>query len=326
MKAIIQDGYGSPDVLELRDVDRPGVSDGEVLVRVHAASVNPYDWHLMAGSPYIARVLARSIGFGLRRPLLPGRGYDLAGTVEAVGSKVHRLQPGDEVFGWRDGAFAEYVSAAEDNFAPLPAGLTFEQAAAVPMAALTALQAVRDQGQVQPGQQVLINGASGGVGTFAVQIARSYGAEVTGVCSTRNVDMVRSIGADHVVDYTTGDVTGGSHRYDVIIDAVVSRSLSDCRRLLTADGTYVCVGDSGGHWVGGFTRTVRIGLSALFVRQKLRSFLVAPTVDDLVVLKDLIEAGDVTPVIDRTYSLGECPEALRYLRQGHARGKVVISV
>jgi len=327
MKAIIQDGYGSPDVFELRDVDRPGVSDGEVLVRVHAASVNPYDWHLMAGSPYIARVLARSIGFGLRRPLLPGRGYDLAGTVEAVGSKVHRLQPGDEVFGWRDGAFAEYVSAAEDNFAPLPAGLTFEQAAAVPMAALTALQAVRDQGQVQPGQQVLINGASGGVGTFAVQIAKSFGARVTGVCSTTKTDLVRSLGADHVIDYTREDFAEGEHRYDVILDTGGHSSLSRLRRALTARGTLVIVGaETDDRWTGGFGRSIRASLLSRFVNHNLIAFVNSENAEDLITLKGLIEAGEVTPITDRTFPLSEAPKAIRYLEEGHARGKVAVSM
>jgi NADPH:quinone reductase-like Zn-dependent oxidoreductase len=327
MKAIVQHKYGSPDVLELKEIDKPVVEDdNEVLVRVHATSANPQDWHVMTGLPYLARVMGRPLGFGLRKPLETVRGRDVAGIVEVVGKDVERLQPGDEVFGWGDGAFAEFVSAGENNFVQKPVGLKFEQAAAVPLAAFTALQAIRDQGQIQPGQKVLINGASGGVGTFAVQIAKSFGAEVTGVCSARNVDMVRSIGADHVVDYTQEDFTKGEQRYDLIIDSAVSRSLSDCRRALTPEGTYVLFGDSGGKWAGGFSRTLRTLLLAPFLRQKMRAFTAKPNGEDLQFLKELIDSGKITPIIDRTYPLSEVPEAIRYLEEGHARGKVVITV
>lgn len=326
MKAIVQDRYGPTEGLDLRDVDTPVVGDMEVLVRVHASSVNPYDWHLMTGLPYLARLLGRSMGFGFRRPLITTRGFDVAGVVEAVGNEVERLQPGDEVFGWRDGAFAQYVSASEDNFVRKPVGSSFEQVAAVPMAGLTALQAVRDQGQVQAGQKVLINGASGGVGTFAVQIAKAFGAEVTGVCSTRNVDVVRSIGADHVIDYTKEDFTKVRQRFDVVIDSAASRSVSDCRRVLTPTGTYVHLGDSGGRWIGGFTHSLKTLLVSPFVSQKMRTFTVSPKQDDLVVLGELIDSGEVTPVIERTYPLIETPQALRYIEEGHARGKVVITV
>ena len=328
MKAIVQDRYGLPDVLELRDVDKPTVGDQDVLLRVRAASVNPYDWHIMTGIPYIARIVGRTMGFGLLGPLNEVRGWDVAGHVEAVGDGVRDLQPGDEVFGWcgEDGAFAEYVSVPEDAVARKPAKLTMEEAASVPLAGFTALQALRDHGEVQPGQKVLINGASGGVGTFAVQIATSSGAEVTGVCSTRNVEMVRSIGADHVVDYTRDDFADGSERYDVLVDSAASRSLSDCMRALTPEGAYVNFGYPGGRWVGGFGRSLKMGALSPFVSQRMREFVARPTREDLVVLKDLIEAGNVAPVIDRAYPLSETPDALRYVLEGHARGKVVVTV
>ena len=265
------------------------------------------------------------MGYGLLKPKSSVPGFEVAGHVEAVGKNVKQFQPGDEVF-WCHGAFAEYVSVSEDALALKPANLPFEQAAAVPISAFAALQALRDKGQIQPGHKVLIIGASGGVGTFAVQIAKSYGAEVTGVCSTRNVDMVRSIGADHVIDYTQEDITQSGQRYDLILDMAGNRSLSDCRRALTPEGTLVIVGGSGGPWLMGMGRTVRALVLSPFVRERLRPFLSLPKKEDLVVLKELIEACKVTPVIDRTYALREVPEAIRYLEERHARGKVVITV
>jgi NADPH:quinone reductase-like Zn-dependent oxidoreductase len=320
MKAIVQVKYGSPDVLQLKDVDKPVVKDDEVLVRVQAAAVNIGDWHLLRGVPYVMR-----LAVGLRRPRREIPGLDIAGRVEAIGADVKRFRPGDEVFGWCRGAFAQYACAAESNLLPKPAGLTFEQSAAVGDSAFTALNAVRDQGKVQPGQCVLINGASGGVGTFAVQIAKSFGANVTGVCSTRNVDLVRSIGADQVIDYTNEDFTRAEQRYDVMLDMVGSRSLSDCRRALTPGGTYVLVGVAKlGRWLGLGRQATALLLSP-FVRQRMRVFIVRHNSDDLAVLKDLVEAGKVAPVIDRRYSLGEVPDALRHQGEGHARGKIVIA-
>jgi NADPH:quinone reductase-like Zn-dependent oxidoreductase len=322
MKAIAHDVYGSPDVLELREVDEPVAEDGKVVIRVRAASVQAGDWHIMRGLPYVVRLM----GFGLRSPKEKIRGADVAGHVESVGAGATRLQPGDEVFGSCSGAFAEYVSAPEDSFVQKPAGVTFAQAAAVPSSALTALQGLRDHGRVREGQHVLVNGASGGVGTFAVQIARALGAEVTGVCSTRNVDLVRSIGADDVVDYTREDFTRRGVRYDVILDIAVGHSLSACRRALTDDGTYVLIGDAGGRWIGGLGRFGRALALSPFVRQHLRAFVAAPSHDDLVVMAELLEAGKVTPVIDREYPLHDVPAAIRYVEEGHARGKVVIIV
>ncbi|MEO8093159.1 MAG: NAD(P)-dependent alcohol dehydrogenase [bacterium] len=321
MKAIVQDKYGSPDVLELKDIDKPVAKDDEVLVRVHAASVNIANWHLLRGIPYIMR-----IGTGPLKPRQDVPGFDVAGQVEAVGRNVERLRPGDEVFGWCKGAFAEYACAGENNFLAKPANLTFEQSAAVGDSATTALNAVRDQGKVQPGHKVLINGASGGVGTFAVQIAKSFGADVTGVCSTRNVDMVRSIGADEVIDYTQEDFTQSGQRYDVMLDVAGSRSLSDCRRALTPRGTYVLVGVLDlGRWFG-LARQVKVLSSSPFVRQRMRVFIATQNREDLGALKELVESGEVTPVIDRRYELGNVPEALRYQGEGHAQGKIVIAV
>jgi NADPH:quinone reductase-like Zn-dependent oxidoreductase len=321
MKAIVQDKYGSPDVLELRDIDKPVVKDDEVLLRVRAAAVNIGDWHLLRGTPYIMRMAT-----GLFTPKRKLPGLDVAGQVEAVGRNVKQFQPGDEVFGWCKGAFAEHACAGENNFLPTPSHLTFEQSAAVGDSAFTALNAVRDQGKVQPGQKVLINGASGGVGTFAVQIAKSFGADVVGVCSTRNVDMVRSIGADQVIDYTQEDFTQSGQRYDVMLDLVGSRSLSDCRRALTPQGTYVLVGVSDmGRWLG-VSRQIKMLLLSPFVRQRMRVFIVRHNREDLAVLKELVEAGKLTPVIDRRYELSEVREALRYQGEGHARGKIVIAV
>jgi NADPH:quinone reductase-like Zn-dependent oxidoreductase len=321
MKAIVQAKYGSPDVLQLRDVDKPLVKDDEVLVRVHAAAVNIGDWHLLRGIPYVMRV-----AFGLRKPRREIPGLDIAGRVEEVGANVEQLRPGDEVFGWCKGAFAEYACSAENNLLPKSANLTFEQSAAVGDSAFTALDAVRDQGKVQPGHRVLIIGASGGVGTFAVQIAKSFGANVTGVCSTGNVDMVRSIGADRVIDCTKEDFTQTEQRYDVMLDLVGKRSLADCRRALAGRGTYVLVGVSDmGRWFG-LGRQIKALSLAPLVRQRMRVFVATHNREDLAVLKDLVEAGKVAPVIDRRYTLSEVPEALRYQGEGHTRGKIVIAV
>src|SRR5436190_2124979 len=323
MKAIVYESYGSPDVLELREVDKPVVGDDQVLVRVHATSVNPVDWHTMTGAPYMVRMMA-----GMLRPKRTFLGVDFAGTVEAVGRDVTKFQPGDEVFGARDGAFADYVCVREDRaVAKKPAGVTFEQAAAVAVAASTALQGLRDKGQIQPGQKVLINGASGGVGTFAVQIAKSFGAEVTGVCSTRNVDTVRSIGADHVIDYTQEDFTRSERRYDLLLDIAGSRSWSDYKRVLDEKATVVVVGGpKGNRWIGPMSQAVKLRLSSLAgSRRVVAPFLAKIKKEDLVALQELLEAGSVTPVIDRQYELSEVPEALRYLGEGHARGKVVIT-
>src|SRR3954470_7716021 len=321
MKAIVQDKYGSPDVLQLRDIDQPVVKDDEALVRVHAAAVNIGDWHLLTGVPYVMRMV-----FGLLKPRREIPGLDIAGQVEAVGPKVKQCRPGDEVFGWCKGAFAEYACAPENNLLPKPANLTFEQSAAVGDSAFTALAAVRDQGKVQPGHRVVINGASGGVGTFAVQIAKAFGANVTGVCSTRNLDIVRSIGADRVIDYTKQDFTQTEQRYDVMLDLVGSRSLSDCRRALTPRGTYVLVGVRNlGRWFG-LARQTKALLLSPFVGQRMRVFVVKHNKEDLAVLKELVEAGKVAPVIDRRYELREVPEALRHQGEGHAGGKIVIAV
>jgi NADPH:quinone reductase-like Zn-dependent oxidoreductase len=323
MKAIVQDTYGSTDVLELRDIDRPEIADDEVLVRVHAAGVARGVWHVMTGLPYPIRIA----GYGLRAPKTPVPGTDVAGVVEAVGQDVTRFQPGDEVFGIGKGAFAEYARAPENKLAPKPANLTFEQAAVVPVSGLTALQGLRDHARVEPGQKVLIIGASGGVGTFAVQLAKAFGAEVTAVCSTTKVDMVRSLGADHVIDYTRDDFAEGEQRYDVILDIGGNPSLSRLRRALAPKGTLVIVGgETGGRWLGGTDRQLRALLLSRFVDQKLMTFIAKENHEDLIVLKELIESGKITPVIDRTYPLTEAPQAIRYLEQGHARGKVVITV
>jgi NADPH:quinone reductase-like Zn-dependent oxidoreductase len=321
MKAITSHTYGSPDLLTLVDIDTPMVADDSVLVRVRAASVNALDWHLMRGEPYIARLTD-----GFRRPRQTVPGVDLAGQVEAVGRNVTAFRPGDDVFGARAGAFAEFVCGRERNFVPKPVGLTFEQAAAVPTAAITALQGLRDKGQVQAGQKVLINGAGGGVGTFAVQIARSFGADVTGVTSTASVDLVRSIGAHRVIDYTREDFTRSGQRYDLILDIGGNRSMSDCRRVLVPDGTLVVVGGPAGRWFGPLARPLEALVLSRFVSQRMLPFLAHQSKEDLVVLKELIEAGKVSPVIDRCYPLVEAPEAIRYVEDGHARGKVVITM
>jgi NADPH:quinone reductase-like Zn-dependent oxidoreductase len=323
MTAIVRDTYGAADVLELRDIDKPEIGDDEVLVRVHAAGVDRGVWHVMTGLPYPIRLA----GYGLRAPKTPVLGADVAGVVEAVGNAVTRFQPGDEVFGIGKGSYAEYTCAREDKLAPKPAKLTLEQAAAVAVSGLPALQGLRDHGKVRAGQQVLIIGASGGVGTYAVQLAKAFGAEVTGVCSTTKVDMVRSIGADHVIDYTRDDFAQGEQRYDVILDIGGNASLSRLRRALTPKGTLVVVGgETDGRWLGGSDRQIRALLLSRFVGQKLGTFVSRENHEDMIVLKELIEAGKVTPVIDRTYPLSEVPEAIRYMREGQARGKVVITV
>jgi len=322
MKAIVHERYGPPEVLELREVDKPVVRDDEVLVRVHATSVNPVDWHTMTGTPYLVRMMA-----GLLKPKSEFLGVDFAGTVEAVGRDVTQFQPGDEVFGARDGAFAEYVCVREDRVvAQKPAGVTFEQAAAVGVAAISALQGLRDKGQIQQGHKVLINGASGGVGTFAVQIAKSFGAEVTGVCSA--METVRSIGADHVIDYTQEDFTRSEQRYDLMLDVAGNRSWSDCKRVLNEKATLVVVGGpKKGRLIGPLNQVVKLRLSSLGgSRRVVAPFLAKLNKEDLVVLQKLLAAGTVTPVIDRQYELSEVPEALRYLGDGHAQGKVVITV
>jgi NADPH:quinone reductase-like Zn-dependent oxidoreductase len=323
MKAIVQRCYGSPDVLKLEDVAKPTVADDQVLVKIHAASVNPLDWHYVRGKPYIMRMDA---GFGT--PTNPGVGVDYAGTVEAVGKNVRRFKPGDEVFGGRNGAFAEYVTVREERAVVLkPPNVTFEQAASVGVAGVTALQALRDEGRIQPGQKVLINGASGGVGTFAVQIAKSFGAEVTGVCSTKNVEMVRSLGADHVIDYTKEDFTRNGQRYDLILDNVGNHSLLEYRHALTPKGIFVIIGGpSEGSWIGPMEAPIRAKLLSPFVSQQFSFFLADVNPKDLTFLSDLMQAGKVTPVIDRRYELSEAPQAIRYLEEGHARGKVIITV
>jgi NADPH:quinone reductase-like Zn-dependent oxidoreductase len=319
MLAITQDNYGSPDELKLSDVDKPEIGDDEVLVRVGAASIHVGDWILMTGSPFVMRLAT-----GLRKPKSRVPGTDVAGTVEAIGSAVKTLRPGDEVFGWCAGAFAEYARASENQFIRKPANLTFEQAAAVGVSASTALQLLRDDGKVQPGQKILINGASGGVGTYAVQIAKAFGAEVTAVCSTKNVDLVRSIGADHVIDYTSEDFTAGAERYDLILDNVGNHSMARTRRALAPLGTLISNG--GGHVDGKLGRTVRAMLVSMFVRQQAGPTVKTQNHDDLVVLKGLVEAGKVTPVIDRAYPLTRTPEAIGHVAEGHARGTVVITV
>ena len=325
MKAIVQDKYGSADVLEARDIDKPEIEDGEVLVCVHAAGVDRGVWHLMTGLPYFLRLIIPDLG--LRAPKNPVRGSDVAGTVEAVGKDVTRFQSGDEVFGVGVGSYAEFTRVPEDKLAAKPANLTFEQAAVVPISGLSALQAVRNSGEVQPGQKVLIIGASGGVGTFAVQIAKSFGADVTGVCSTTKMDLVRSLGADHVIDYTHEDFAEGKQRYDVILDTGGHSSLSHLRRALTPKGTVVIVGaETDGKWFGGFDRSIRAMLWSPFIGQKLIAFVNSENAKDLVAVKELIEDGKVTPTVDRTFSLDETPKAIRYLTEGHARGKVAITV
>jgi NADPH:quinone reductase-like Zn-dependent oxidoreductase len=323
MRAIVQDRYGGLDVLELRAIDRPVPKASEVLVRVHAAGLDRGVWHVMTGLPYMIRF----IGFGVRRPKVRVRGMDLAGRVEAVGEQVTRFRPGDAVFGWADGSYAEYASVPENHLASMPASIGFEQAAVVPISGFAALQAVRDEGEVQPGQKVLVIGAAGGVGSFAVQLAKAFGAEVTGVAGTAQLDLVRSIGADEVIDYTREDVTDGTRHWDVILDTAGHRSLSRLRRALSRRGTLVIVGSEGrGRWLGGFDRQLRALLLSRFVSQRLRALSSKPRHDDLQVLEELIRAGKLRPLVDRTYPLAEVPEAIRHLVEGHGRGKVVITV
>lgn len=324
MKAIVNHEYGQPDVLRLEDVDQPVARDREVLVRVHAAAINPGDWDLMRGTPYVLRLAT-----GLRRPRNTVLGLAVAGRVEAVGRDVKGFQPGDQVFaGIGRGGFAEYVCVPESALAPMPSNLTFEQAAAVPISGTAALQALRDVARIRPGQKVLINGAAGGVGTLAVQIARIFGAEVTGVCGTANADLVRSIGADHVIDYTQEDFTTGGQLYDVILDNVGNRSLSELRRALARQGTLIPNSNKGsGRWLGAYLRRAILALVVSpFVAQKLRPFAAAETRQDLVVLTGFIESGTVTPVIDSTYPLHEVAAAMRHYGAGHVGGKVVIRV
>jgi NADPH:quinone reductase-like Zn-dependent oxidoreductase len=325
MKAIVQDTYGSTDVLEFRDIDQPVPKGNEVLVRVHAAGLHRGDWHVMTGLPYLIRIVVPTLG--LRKPKVPIRGMDVAGRVEAVGEHVTGFRPGDAVFGWCDGSFAEYACAAEDHLAPKPATLTFEQAAVLPISGFAALQALRDEGAVQPGRTVLIIGAVGGVGSFAVQLAKAFGAEVTGVCSTAHVELARSIGADDVIDYTRQDVTDGTRQWELILDTAGHRSLSQLRRALTPRGTLVIVGSEGrGRWMGGFDRNLRALVLSRFVGQRLRMLSSTPRPEDLQTLRKLSDAGKVTPLIDRTFPLREVPEAIRYLVEGHGGGKVVITV
>ena len=322
MKAIVQDKYGLPGVLELREVDRPIVGDDDVLVRVHATSVNALEWHLMTGTPYLVRPTA-----GMLRPKRATLGADVAGRVEAVGKNVTRFRPGDDVFGdISAGAYAEYVSARERSLVFKPANVTFEQAAAVPVAGLTALQGLRDIGQIQSGQKVLINGASGGVGTFAVQIAKSFGAEVTAVCSTRNVATARSIGADHVFDYTKEDFTQSGQLYDLMFDVPGNRPLADCWRVLEPEGTYLLVGGPKGRWLGPLPRLFRAKLASLVGNRRFGWFVAQMNKEDLGFLSELLDSEEVAPVIEDTYPLEEASEALRYLGEGHAQGKLVITV
>jgi NADPH:quinone reductase-like Zn-dependent oxidoreductase len=321
MSAVVQERYGDVDVLEVREVGRPEIGAGEVLVRVHTAGVDAGVWHLTTGLPRLVRLM----GYGLRAPKDPGRGTDLAGRVVAGGAEVTGFAVGDEVFGAGAGAFAEYARVREDRCEPIPAGLSFEEAAVVPTSAMTALQALRDKGRVQPGQHVMVIGAGGGVGTFAVQLAKAFGAEVTGVASTAKLDLVRSVGADHVIDYTREDLVDGSRRYDLILDCAGNRPLSTLRRALTPDGTLVIVGgEDGGRWFGGTGRLLRAALLTPFVGQRLLGFMAAHRQEDLRVLAELIEAGQVRPVVDRVFPLAELPDAVRRQHRGEARGKFVV--
>jgi NADPH:quinone reductase-like Zn-dependent oxidoreductase len=323
MKAAVYTRYGPPDVVHITDVDKPVPKDNEVLIKVRAASVNPADRHLMRG-PYVVRIKT-----GLRKPKITRLGFDVAGQVEAVGRNVTQFKPGDAVFGSCRGAFAEYVCTSESALVIKPDNVTFEQAASAPVAAYTALQGLRDKGKIQPGQKVLINGAAGGVGTFAVQIAKWFGAHVTGVCSTRNVDMVRSIGADHVIDYTQEDFTKSGQRYDLIFDLVANHSLSACGRVLNPKGIYIgagVIGVPGGSMLGLLARMLKMPVLSWFVSQKLVLLLARRSKEDLTIMRELMEAGKVTPVIDKRYRSSEVPEAIRYLAEGHARGKVVITM
>jgi NADPH:quinone reductase-like Zn-dependent oxidoreductase len=321
MKAMVQERYGSPDHLELRDVPTPVVGPDEVLVRVRAAAVNPLDWHLLRGKPYVVH-----LSEGLRRPKQTIPGVDLAGTVEAVGSDVRELKVGDDVFGSRSGAFSEYVCGTEAKLVAKPASISFEQAAAIPCAGLTALQALRDKGTVTPGNRVLVTGAGGGVGTFAVQLAKALGATVTGVCSAGNVELVESLGADRVLDYAVTDFTTSGDRYDCILDTVGNRSISAYRRALAEEGTLVLVGASPGNWVGPFAPMLKAMIVTRFVRQTLTPMLAQVGKEDLETLAAYVEDGAVTPAVGRTYALSEAADAIRYVETGHARAKVVLTV
>jgi NADPH:quinone reductase-like Zn-dependent oxidoreductase len=323
MKAIMQERFGPPDTLRLVDTDPPEVGTDDVLIQVHAAALNPYDWHMLRGDPYVARLM----GVGLTKPKVPVAGVDAAGVVEAVGSNVRELRRGDEVLGGVRGAFAEYACAAQDKVVPKPGSLTFEQAASVPMAATTALRGIRDVGKAKAGQRVLVIGAGGGIGTFAVQIAAALGAEVTGVCSTGNVELVRSLGAAHVVDYTNEDFTAGPTRYDVILDNVSNLPLAQLRGALTPKGTLVLNGGgSPGLVFGPITGLLKAVVVNLFVSQQLRPLPSKPTREELLTVTELIVSGKLRPVVDRTYPLADTAEGLRYVEQGHARGKVVVTV
>jgi NADPH:quinone reductase-like Zn-dependent oxidoreductase len=323
MKAIVQNIYGSADVLELADIDMPAVGDNDVLVSVRAASLHIGDWHVMTGLPY----MLRGVGFGLRAPNVRVRGMDVAGRVESVGRSVTEFRAGNEVFGTCEGAFAEYACAPASKLALKPANLNFEEAASVPTSAFAALQALRNRGEIQPEHKVLIVGASGGVGIFAVQVAKSFGAEVTGVCSTTKMDLARSLGADHVIDYTIQDYTKSDRRYDLILETGGNRALSDLRRVLSPSGTLVLIGGEGGNRVlGGTAKWIQALLLSPFVRQKLRPLSTTPNKRDLLFVKELIEVGKLRPVVDKTFSLSEVPDAFRYLKKGHGRGKVVITI
>jgi NADPH:quinone reductase-like Zn-dependent oxidoreductase len=322
MKAVVYRCYGSTDVLKVEDIEKPTPADDEILVKIRAASVNPLDWHFMRGTPYFLRLMS-----GLGKPDYTGLGVDFAGTVEAVGINVNQFKPGDEVFGGGNGAFAEYVIVGEDEALALkPANVSFEHAASAPIAAITALQALRDTGKLEPGQKVLINGASGGVGTFAVQIAKSFGADVTGVCSTRNMEMVRSIGADHVFDYTKENYTESGNQYDLIIDMVGNHSLTANRHALKPDGIYVIVGGGKGNWIGPMMNPIKAMMLSPFVDQKFVMLLADTNKDDLAILGNLMQAGKVTPVIDSRYRLSEVPAAIQHSEDGHARGKIIIDL
>jgi NADPH:quinone reductase-like Zn-dependent oxidoreductase len=325
MKAAVYRRYGPPDVVQIEDIQKPVPKDNEVLIKVRAASLNPLDWHIVRGKPYVMRMMG-----GPFRPKATRLGVDVAGQVEAVGSRITEFKPGDDVFGdvfgTSGGAFAEYVCAPESKLAMKPDQVTFEQAACVPVAAFTALQALRDKGHIQAGRKVLINGAAGGVGTFAVQIAKCLGGDVTGVCSTRNVEMVRSLGADRAIDYTQEDFTKGGQRYDVILDAVGNHSLSAFRRVLNPKGICVSAAGPNGRWIGPLARFIEALLMSPFVSQELVPIVARPNKEDLTILSGLMKAGKVTPVIDRCYRLSEVSEAIRYLEAGHARGKIVITV
>src|SRR5437660_1867897 len=325
MKAIVYCDYGLAN-LKFTDVEKPTATDDQVLVKVRAASVNPLDWHFIEGTPKIMRAM----GVGLRKPKDTRLGVDFAGTVEAVGKNVTQFKPGDEVFGGRDGAFAEYVCPRADRAVTLkPANITFEQAASVNIAGITALQAVRDKGKVQAGTKMLINGASGGVGTCAVQIAKSFGADVTGVCSTRNVDLVKSLGADRVIDYTKEDFTKGDQKYDVILDNVVNHPLSECRAVLNQNGKYVQIGGGGVNdnpWIGPFARLIQQMIVSPFVKQQMGMMMADTNGKDLTVLAEMMQSGKLKATIDRTFKLSETPQAIAYVEQGHARGKVIITI